>query len=168
MRLPRHCTIRRTGRGHRQFVSLRGRGAEQPHFAGTSERDPLHELLSLVQCCALPIAFPVKAVTGEVPPNPAHPPVLSLSPFWKLGSRTHRRKLSHPVRFFLDVGAEFGTKGGDESTRATFTQSRKKWRKGRHRLNANTTPPRPRAPGGRQYSAIHRTGSDKPDVQQNV
>ena len=145
-----------------------GRGAKQPHLTGPSERDPHHELLNLVQRCALPIAFPVKAVTEEVPPNPAHPTVLSTSHFWKLGSGIQRRKLCKPDHLILDVGAEFSTKGDDESTRATFTQSRKKWRTGRHRLKANIPPHWPRAPGGRQYSATHRSASDEVDVQQNV
>ena len=122
--------IRRPGRGHRQFVSLQVPGAKQPHLTGPSERDPHHGLMNLVLRCALPIAFPVKAVTEQIPPNPAHPPVLSTSHFWKLGSRTQRRKLSNPVHHILDLGPEFGTKGDDESTRATFTKSRKNGEQG--------------------------------------
>jgi hypothetical protein len=145
-----------------------GTGAKQPHLTGPSERDPHHELLNLVQRCALPIAFPVKAVTEEIPPDPADPPVLSTSHFWKLGSRTRRRKLKNPVNFILDAGPEFATKGDDESTLATFTQSRKKWQSGRYRLWANIPPHSSRILGGCQYSTTHRTDSDKPDLLQNV
>ena len=140
--------IRRTGRGYRQFVSLQVLGAKQPHLTGPSECDPHHELLNLVQRCGLPIAFPVKAVTEEIPPNPARPPVLSTSHFWKLGSRTQRRKLSNPVRLILDVGPEFGTKGDDESTRATFTQSRKNGEQGVIGYRPTSLPIRPAPSAG--------------------